>query len=97
MLQKKKVVFKNIVVKEGEEYHLVNFIMGDYDSPEHRYLSLPDDNLTKKELDFMEENSPIIEFTGSFYEMLDSKDSVTQEMAKGVLISKIKFHVDKWI
>lgn len=52
--------------------------------------------LTEKELNYLENNSPIFQIEQSYFEMLSSDDESTESLAQEICVAKILNHIKEW-
>ena len=97
-MHRREVRYKNVVVRDGDDWRLSTFLMGEKDSHSQRMLENVDNSLlTQKELDFIDEFCPVIDLPKDFNEQLDSPDKSTRELASMAFIMLLKSKIEKYV
>jgi len=98
-MKKRKLVYKNVAIKDGDNWRLSTFLMGENEEHSHKVLEGIDNSMfTEKELAFIENFNPSIDLPKDFNEQLDSPDEPTKQMAiiafSTLLKNKVKTYLD---
>jgi hypothetical protein len=87
--------FKVICIFNHTNIQLIRFSDNWDKQKEYKRFEISN-KFNQKQLHFLEFNSPIFIIEQSYFEMLDSDDIPTNELAQALCIAKIINHIEEW-
>lgn len=97
MIQKTEQVYKTLIVKLGDSLKLIRCDDFLQKEKEYKNISFPPEITDEAHLNWLENNSPILNIRRSFYDMIDSEDEDTQSVAKDCVHGMLKQHLTDYV